>query len=248
MKSQLLLLLLALGLCGHAQTEYPLLIAHRGGLSEAYPENSEMAFRYCMEKGVAMVETDLRLTKDGQLILFHDSDLRRMTGVKGAPEDFTLAELKKMELGQGQKIPMLEEALVTVMDSDIQLLLDIKAGPDLDYSNLFAVLDKYRMKYRTYIGVRRLEDLKVCKQLDAKVKVLGFIPNPDAAPDFAAHGADAIRLWPKWVKKDSALLQTTLNLGKPIWMTMGKASRESVLQYQKKGIQGFIHDDPLLFR
>jgi glycerophosphoryl diester phosphodiesterase len=93
-----------------------MVIAHRGDWRSA-PENSLQAIKNVIEMGVDMVEIDIQKTKDGELVLMHDTKLDRTTTGKGKVSDFTLEEIKKMYLRNGagvptsHRIPTLEEAL-----------------------------------------------------------------------------------------------------------------------------------------
>ena len=69
--------------------------AHRGYHEPPHiPENSMAAFRRAVEHGVG-VEFDVHQIADGSLVIFHDDDLERMTGVKGQIEDYDLTNLRK---------------------------------------------------------------------------------------------------------------------------------------------------------
>ncbi|MHA1908425.1 MAG: glycerophosphodiester phosphodiesterase [Candidatus Thorarchaeota archaeon] len=76
----------------------PLIMAHRGD-SAATPENTLLSLRRAVEIGVDFLETDVRLTKDDELVLFHDDDLMRTTGKQGTIRDNTLDELKQIDFG-----------------------------------------------------------------------------------------------------------------------------------------------------
>jgi len=91
--------------------------AHRGW-SEAYPENTMEAFRAAVELGVDQIETDVRVTKDGELVLIHDAAVDRTTDGSGTVIDMTLAELKALDAGirkgeqfKGCRVPTLTEFL-----------------------------------------------------------------------------------------------------------------------------------------
>lgn len=104
-----------------------LFIAHRGlhDILPETPENSIAAFRAAVEKGIA-IENDIHLTRDGEVVVFHDDDLYRMCGVHGRPEDMTLAELKELRLeNTDQQIPTLRECL-DVVDGRVPLLIEFK--------------------------------------------------------------------------------------------------------------------------
>ncbi len=93
--------------------------AHRGLHDKDIPENSMAAFRAAMEKGYG-VELDVQMTKDHQLVVFHDSDLRRMCGVKGKLKDFTFDQLKELSLnGTDEKIPLFLDVLKLLDKTDI---------------------------------------------------------------------------------------------------------------------------------
>src|SRR5690606_24630448 len=67
--------------------------AHRGGKAE-FDENTIAAFEASYQKGLRGFETDIRITKDNQLVIFHDGDLKRIFDREGAIEQMTLKELK----------------------------------------------------------------------------------------------------------------------------------------------------------
>ena len=103
-------------------------IAHRGlhDLTENCPENSLAAFRLAAEEGFA-IENDIHLSKDGEVVVFHDDDLKRMCGVDGKVEEMTLSELKELRLnGTDEQIPTLRECLDAVAGR-VPLLIEFKS-------------------------------------------------------------------------------------------------------------------------
>lgn len=85
--------------------------AHRGGQKE-HVENTMAAFAACYEAGIRGFETDVRMTKDGELVIHHDADTGRLFPVKARVEDLTLAEVKKLRTTEGNHpIPTLKEVL-----------------------------------------------------------------------------------------------------------------------------------------
>ncbi len=74
----------------------PLVIAHRGGAG-LWPENTLHAFERAAALGADVIETDVRATADGELVLFHDSTLERTTDGAGRVHALTLAELKRLD-------------------------------------------------------------------------------------------------------------------------------------------------------
>ncbi len=112
-------------------TKYMRVAAHRG-FSEKYPENTMEAFRAALEAGVDEIETDVRTTADGELVLIHDETVDRTTDGTGKVCEMTLAELKQLDAGvkksaefAGAKIPTLRELFELVKEHPT-LTLDIE--------------------------------------------------------------------------------------------------------------------------
>src|SRR5580698_8356847 len=96
------------------------IIAHRGSSFEA-PENTLAAVNLAWRQRADAVEIDVHLSRDGRLVVIHDSNTRRTTGVNRKVARQTLAELHALDAGRwkgltwlGEKIPSLEEVLASV--------------------------------------------------------------------------------------------------------------------------------------
>lgn len=110
--------------------------AHRGLHSDTVPENSLTAFRLAAENGYG-IELDIQLSADGEVYVFHDYTLVRMTGEEGLLSKTSSADLEKMRLLSGdkptdEKIPTLREVLDAV-DGRVPILVELK-GESTDTS------------------------------------------------------------------------------------------------------------------
>ena len=112
----------------------PLIIAHRGASGEA-PENTLAAFQLALTQGCDGLELDIHLTKDGQLAVIHDENIKRTTNGEGLIGEMTTAELKKYDAGswfsnkyKGEKIPLLGEVFELV-PKEILINIEIKNIP-----------------------------------------------------------------------------------------------------------------------
>jgi len=85
-------------------------IGHRGAAG-LEPENTLRSIRRAIEIGVDRVEIDVRVTKDGRLVVIHDETVDRTTNGHGYVRDMTFEEIRKLDAGKGEKVPTLEEAL-----------------------------------------------------------------------------------------------------------------------------------------
>lgn len=148
-------------------TKYMRVAAHRG-FSEKYPENTMEAFRAAIEIGADEIETDVRVTADGELVLIHDDDVSRTTDGTGKVSEMTRAELKKLCAGVKKgaefadaRIPTLRELLEICKDHPtLTLDIELKEYPTEGRESLayevcdktLAMLDEYGFTKRCVIN------------------------------------------------------------------------------------------------
>lgn len=134
--------------------------AHRGFCAK-FPENTMTAFREAIKLGVDQIETDVRITKDNELVLIHDSTLDRTTNGSGKVCDYTLAELKMLDAGNGEQIPTLRELFELVKDHPTMTLdLEFKEYPVDDWEErafytcdkILAMVEEYSFAERCVIN------------------------------------------------------------------------------------------------
>ncbi|WP_162880665.1 glycerophosphodiester phosphodiesterase [Paraliobacillus sediminis] len=102
----------------------PKIIAHRGA-NDRFNESTITAYKIASENGVDSLEMDLRMTKDGELVVMHDQTIDRTTNGSGAVSDLTLNELRTVETVEvfgeetlTEAVPTLEEVLQTFLDTE----------------------------------------------------------------------------------------------------------------------------------
>lgn len=78
------------------------------------PENTLRSFVAAQNAGLDLIELDLHLSKDGALVVMHDADVDRTTDGRGPIADKTLAELRALDAGRGERVPVFEEVLDAV--------------------------------------------------------------------------------------------------------------------------------------
>lgn len=143
------------------------IVAHRGDRSLA-PENTMPALELAMD-GLAYVETDVRLTRDGVPVLFHDTDLERIAGRDGRVEDLTLAELGRLDVGAwygddfaGERIPTLDAFLEALAErDDARALVELKAvwSPD-EVRRVIDLVERHRLRGRVVLQSFSIETLQ----------------------------------------------------------------------------------------
>ncbi|MEH7484325.1 glycerophosphodiester phosphodiesterase family protein [Neobacillus drentensis] len=109
----------------------PLIIGHRGAAGYC-PENTFASFKKAVDLGVDYLEIDVQMTKDGELVVIHDSTVNRTTNGKGKVKDLTLKEIQNLDAGSwfhskfaGEKIPSLAE-FFDEFAGKIGILLELK--------------------------------------------------------------------------------------------------------------------------
>jgi len=112
------------------------IIGHRGASHDA-PENTLAAIKLAWEQNADGAEFDIRLTKDGKIIVIHDPDTRRTTGMDWKVVERTLDELRTLDAGKwkgdkftGEKLPTLDEMLATV-PAGKKVYIEVKCGPEI---------------------------------------------------------------------------------------------------------------------
>lgn len=99
-----------------------LVVGHRGA-GDLVPENTLASLAKAVEIGVNELEIDLRLSKDGHIVVIHDATVDRTTNGQGEVSDLTLAELRSLDAGDGHRIPTFAEVLDA---TSISLQVEIK--------------------------------------------------------------------------------------------------------------------------
>ncbi len=109
------------------------IIAHRGASGYA-PENTLAAIRLALEQGARAVEIDVHQTRDHELVVIHDDNLKRVGRKKGKIKDLRLSEVRAADVGswfgarfRGERVPKLTEVM-DLLDGRTELQLEIKAG------------------------------------------------------------------------------------------------------------------------
>ncbi len=109
-KAYLLAVVLFVYSMSYAQSTFTI-VAHRGAMGYEL-ENSIKSFQKALDLGVSMIELDVFVLPTGELVVFHDDQLDRLTNAKGAIESYSYKELKEqVRLNDGQSIPLLSEVL-----------------------------------------------------------------------------------------------------------------------------------------
>ena len=124
------------------QYSLPRVIGHRGACGYA-PENTLSSFKKAAELGVKCVEFDVKLTRDGELVVIHDENLLRTTNGIGFVQNYTCSQLQQFDAGSwfnsnflGEKILTLEELMIHLNQNKISTNIELK--PELGQEQTIA--------------------------------------------------------------------------------------------------------------
>ena len=213
-------------------------IGHRGARAYA-PENTLTSFKKALEMGVDAIELDVRKTKDNQLVVIHDDNVKRTTNGDGLVCELTLKEIKGFSAEGGEKIPTLEEAL-DFLDKKVKVFVELKEE-GIEKQVLSAIRER-NLEKNVVITSFSEGALKKVRELNDKVET-GLIyakhKNPlKAALDLKANYLVALYRFVHTANVDKAHEN---GLKVVVWTINNP---EEVEAYAKKGVDGIASDKP----
>lgn len=170
-------------------------VAHRGLHDDEKPENSLAAFEAAAERGYA-IETDVHFTADGQIAVFHDDTLVRMTGDPRKVSECTMSELKTLKLKETEeRIPTFEEFLQTV-GGRVPLLIEIKNMEGVKGKKIAAALAAALDGYSGEYAIQSFNPfyVKAYKKLRPKV-MCGVLASNMRGSDFGGTLRGTLKAW-----------------------------------------------------
>jgi glycerophosphoryl diester phosphodiesterase len=215
-----------------------LIYGHRGA-SASEPENTLRAFERAIAMGADGLEFDVQASSDRRLVLIHDRDVSRTTNGTGNVDELTLAELKQLDAGQGERIPTFAETLDAVGDR-VHLDIEIKQG-GIERE----ILDELHAhpKARWAISSFDWDVLRIVRELDPDAEIWLLAVNvSEAVLDTAKQlGASGVALYIVSLTEASARLLQDAGLKIVIWTVNDVATAQ---RCKDLGAAGLCTDAP----
>ena len=178
-------------------------VGHRGADGYA-PENTMVSFEKAAALGAHAFECDVRLTRDGKVVVLHDATVDRVSSGSGAVADMTLAELRALDFGVHfpqfgvQSLPTLAEALEAAKRLGIEIVVEIKGEPEPPrqlVSRVVALVREADMVERCAIISFYHPCLAWVREQDDRLStgILFGHDTPDPVAEARAFGANSVR-------------------------------------------------------
>jgi glycerophosphoryl diester phosphodiesterase len=213
-------------------------VGHRG--ARAYePENTLRSFKKAVELGVDAIELDVRKTKDQEIVVIHDADIKRTTNGSGLVSDLTLQQIKTYSTEKNEKIPTLAEAL-DFIDKKARVFIELKET-GFEEQVLSVVYRKELVK--NVVIVSFLEDaLRKVRELDPEIET-GLIYAKHKNPLKAALELKAQWLLAFYKFTHTANVQKAHESGLKV-LVWTVNTPEEVAEMKKKGVDAVASDKP----
>ncbi len=223
--------------------------AHRGGALLA-PENTLSAFNKAISSKVDYIEIDVRQTKDGAIVIMHDANAKRTTGVDRYISDMTLDEVKRLDAGKffseeyiGEQVPTLQEVLELVKGK-VKLNIEIKTSlNDSDIAGeVVRIIQEYEAQEDCEITSFDYNTLKKIKEYDKDIKT-GYILSVAYGTFYDTDEVDFFSMNASFLSK--RLIDAIHKSGKEVyaWTVNNEVS---IRNLSNKGVDNIITDEYVL--
>ena len=251
--AEILLLIFALGqagwiLHGFEINDHVTITAHRGS-SLVAPENTLASMNQAIADGADYLELDVRLSGDGRIVVSHDDNLSRLTGVDRRISDMTLAEIEQVDVGSyfgdafvGERIPTFQQILDNARGR-IGLYVELKPAPGTAEEltrKVIAQLNAADMTDRAVLASLSPEVIERVKTIDDDIRTTLFL-------QFVLPGAlnttDADIIGLRHTQATPSLLRTIHDTGREVavWTVNGIGDMS---RYIDMGVDNIITDRP----
>lgn len=221
----------------------PLIISHRGVSKKNGVQNTVQSLERTAQLSPDFVETDVQETKDGQFVMMHDANIKRLTGVNANPQDLTLEELTKLEIsenGYHSKVSSFDDYLTKANELHQKLLIEIKTSRKDSPDMMKRFMEKYGIVLKQNNHQIQSLDYHVIDQVlayDSQIPVYFILPYNSIFPRTKAAG---------YTMEYSTLDENFVN---KLWTTDQKLyvwtinNSESFDKSVHLGVDGMITDD-----
>lgn len=247
MRYRILLLILLFGTlmisCGNMLQE-PLVIGHRGAMGHE-TENSLASIQKALDLGVDMIEIDVVRIKSGEVVVFHDARVDRLTNGVGEIEKYKIIQVKNLKLEGNHTIPLLQEVL-RLVDKKARLNIELKGANTADRVNF--IIENYIERQgwsldQFLISSFNWEELRQFRKYNENIALAVLTEDSpiDAIPVAQELGAEAIN--PNYQLLDEEVVDRIHEAGFKVY-TWTVNDPEDIARMKELGVDGIFCDYP----
>jgi glycerophosphoryl diester phosphodiesterase len=240
-------------------------IAHRGASGD-YPENTIPAFNAARMMGAPYIELDVHLTRDGEIAVIHDDDLRRVAAHDGVVREMTMVEVKAADAGhnftrdrgrnfpfrgQGIRAPALSEVFAAFPHQ--RFILEIKETTPQLVSALIVLIDRAKMRRRVLVASEHQGPIDELRALAPEIptnlparEVGLFMMSLGPQAESCVTRGEALQIPPEYqswrlVSAESVAMARRIGIEMHVWTVNGAAEMREMLEL---GVDGILTDHP----
>ncbi len=222
----------------------PLVIGHRGAMGHE-TENTLASIQKALDLGVDMIEIDVFKIQSGEMVVFHDDTVDRLSNGGGKIEEYNIIDLKKLILHGNHQIPMLQDVL-KLIDNKTRLNIELKGANTADRTNFiinYYINERGWSPENFIISSFRWDELEAFRKLNKEVAIAVLTEeNPiDALPMAKELQAEAIN--PYFEKLTPEGVSEIQKEGFKIY-TWTVNEVDDIEQMKKMGVDGIITNFP----
>lgn len=222
----------------------PIIIGHRGAMGHE-TENTLASIQKAMDLGVDMIEIDVFKIKSGEIVVFHDETVDRLTNGPGSIEDYNIVDLKKLIVDGGHKIPMLQDVL-KLIDNKVALNIELKGIDTADRVNFimnYYIKEKNWLPENFLISSFKWNELREMRKQNPNVDIAILTEeNPVNALPIAKE-LNAVAINPYFKNLDAEVVEQIKNAGLKIY-TWTVNEPQDITAMKDLGVDGIITNYP----
>ncbi len=222
----------------------PLVIGHRGAMGHE-TENTLASVQKALDLGVDMIEIDVFKISSGELVVFHDQTVDRLTNGPGNIEEYNISDLSRLILDGGHKIPMLQDVL-KLIDNKVVLNIELKGANTADKVNHtidFYTKSRGWLPENFIISSFNWDELRAMRKLNKNVAIAVLTEDDPLDAIEVGKELNAVAINPYFKNLDADVAKKIKEAGFKIY-TWTVNEPEDIVAMKNLGVDGIITNFP----
>jgi len=231
--------------CGEMdRSDKTLVIGHRGAMGHV-TENTLASVQKAMDLGVDMIEIDVFKIKSGEIMVFHDERVDKLTNGTGNIEEYNFLELKALTLDGNHKIPLLQD-VIKLIDNKIPLNIELKGANTTDRVNhiIHVYTEKQGWNLNNFIiSSFKWDELREMRRINSDIAIAVLTDDDPLAALTVAKELDAVAINPNFRTLSAEVVRQIQEEGFKIF-TWTVNEPEDIISAQSMNVDGIFTNYP----